>query len=108
MIICLVSMGIALFNINLITLNLFAFALRSAGPFAAYALGMVVPKATKNAGIVSILIGSVAVVIWQIWGGNTGILPIVFGCFWGVVSFFLVTKVESSMGKPPAPSAFDS
>lgn len=107
-IICLVSMGIALFNINLITLNLFAFALRSAGPFAAYALGMVVPKATKNAGIVSILIGSVAVVIWQIWGGNTGILPIVFGCFWGVVSFFLVTKVESSMGKPPAPSAFDS
>ncbi|MFT4106721.1 MAG: sodium:solute symporter family protein [Lacrimispora sp.] len=106
--ICLISMGIALFNINLITLNLFAFALRSAGPFAAYALGMVVPKATKNAGIVSIIIGSIAVVIWQIWGGNTGVLPIVFGCFWGVVSFFLVTKVESSMGKPPAPSAFGS
>lgn len=106
--ICLISMGIALFNINLITLNLFAFALRSAGPFAAYALGMVVPKATKNAGIVSIIIGSIAVVVWQIWGGSTGILPIVFGCFWGVVSFFLVTKVESSMGKPPAPSAFDS
>ncbi len=106
--ICLISMGIALFNINLITLNLFAFALRSAGPFAAYGLGMVIPKATRNAGIVSIIIGSVAVVIWQIWGGNTGILPIVFGCFWGVVSFFLVTKVESSMGKPPAPSAFEN
>jgi len=35
-------MGIALFNISLITLNLFAFALRSAGPFAAYGLGLAV------------------------------------------------------------------
>lgn len=104
--ICLVSMGIALFNINLITLNLFAFALRTAGPFAAYALGMVVPKATRHAGIVSIVIGSIAVVGWQIWGINTGILPIVFGCFWGVVSFLLVTKIESSRGVPPAPSAY--
>lgn len=107
-IICLISMGIALFNINLITLNLFAFALRSAGPFAAYALGLSVPKATKNAGIVSIAVGSAAVIAWQIWGGNTGILPIVFGCFWGVVAFFLVTKIELSMGREPAPSAYEN
>jgi SSS family solute:Na+ symporter len=105
--ICLVSMVIALFNINLITLNLFAFALRSAGPFAAYALGMVVPKATKNAGIISIIVGSVAVVIWQIWGTSTGILPIVFGCFWGIITFLLITKIESSRGVPPAPSAYE-
>lgn len=108
--ICLVSMGIALFKINLITLNLFAFALRTAGPFAAYALGMVVPNATKNSGIVSIVVGSVAVVGWQIFsmnGGNTfGILPIVFGCFWGVVTFYLVTYIETKMGKPAAPSAY--
>lgn len=79
-VICLVSMAIALFNISLVTLNLFAFALRTAGPFAAYALGMVVPKATKNAGIYSIIVGSISVVTWQLLNSPFGILPIVFGC----------------------------
>jgi SSS family solute:Na+ symporter len=60
-IICLISACIAMFKVNLVTLNLFAFALRSAGPFAAYALGMTVKEATKNSGIVSIVVGSVAV-----------------------------------------------
>lgn len=106
-VICLISMGIALFNISLVTLNLFAFALRSAGPFAAYALGMVVPEATRNAGIISIIIGSITVVAWQLAGSPFGILPIVFGCFWGVVAFFIVTKIERGMGKPAAPSAFE-
>ena len=98
----MVSMGIALFKINLITLNLFAFALRTAGPFAAYALGMVVPKATKNSGIVSIVVGSIAVVSWQLLGVPFKILPIVFGSFCGVVTFFLVTNIELKMGKPSA------
>lgn len=106
-IICLISIGIALFNVSLVTLNLFAFALRSAGPFAAYGLGLTVKKATRNAGIVSILIGSVAVLYWQIIGSPFGILPIVFGCFFGVVSFFLVTWIETAMGKPAAPSAYN-
>lgn len=105
-VLCLISMSIALFNISLVTLNLFAFALRSAGPFAAYALGMVVPNATKNAGIVSIVVGSVAVVGWQLAGSPFGILPIVFGCSFGVMSFLLVTKIENGKGIPPAPSAF--
>ena len=105
-IICIVSMGIALFNISLVTLNLFAFALRSAGPFAAYGLGLAVKNATKNAGLVSILVGSVAVVYWQLIGSPFGILAIVFGCFWGIVSFFLVTFIERKMGKPAAPSAY--
>jgi len=104
--ICLVSMGIALFNVSLVTLNLFAFALRSAGPFAAYGLGLSVKGATKNAGLVSIVVGSVAVLYWQIIGSPFGILAIVFGSFWGIVSFFLVTWIERMMGKPAAPSAY--
>jgi len=106
-IICVISTIIALFNISLVTLNLFAFALRSSGPFAAYALGLTVKDATKNAGIVSIVVGSIAVLIWQLLDSPYGILPIVFGCFLGVASFFLVTWVERSMGKPPAPSAYE-
>lgn len=104
--ICIVSMGIALFNISLVTLNLFAFALRSAGPFAAYGLGLCVKNATKNSGLASIIVGSIAVIYWQIIGAPYGILPIVFGCFFGVVSFYLVTFIETKMGKDAAPSPY--
>lgn len=104
--ICVASMAIALLNISLVTLNLFAFALRSAGPFAAYGLGMVMEDATKNAGLVSIVVGSAGAVIWQLIGQPFGILAIVFGCFCGVVSFVLVTKIERAMGVPAAPSAY--
>lgn len=104
--ICLISIGIALFKVSLVTLNLFAFALRSAGPFAAYALGLTVKRATKNSGIVSIVIGSIAVLYWQIIGAPYGILPIIFGSFFGIASFFIVTWIETMMGKPAAPSAY--
>lgn len=104
--ICLISTMISLFSIPIVTLNLFAFALRSAGPFAAYALGLVVPKATKNAGIYSIVVGSISVVAWQLMNQPFGILPIVFGCTLGVITFFLVTVIETKMGKPAAPSAY--
>lgn len=104
--ICLISMCIALFNISLVTLNLFAFALRSAGPFAAYGLGLAVKGATRNSGLISIIVGSAAVLYWQIIGSPFGILAIVFGSFWGVVSFFLVSWIETKMGKPAAPSAY--
>lgn len=106
-VICLISASIAMFNISLVTLNLFAFALRSAGPFAAYGLGLTVKDATKNAGIISIIVGSVAVLFWQISGSPYGILPIVFGSFFGMSSFFIVTWIERRMGKPPAPSAYE-
>lgn len=106
--ICVISMAIALFKIPLVKLNLFAFALRSAGPFAAYALGMVVPKATKNAGVFSIITGSISVLIVQFRGEPYpfGILPIIFGAAVGAITFFLVTYIESKKGVPPAPSAF--
>lgn len=106
-VICLISASIAMFNISLVTLNLFAFALRSAGPFAAYGLGLTVKDATENAGIVSIVVGSIAVLFWQLSGSPYGILPIVFGSFFGMASFFIVTWVERAMGKPAAPSAYD-
>lgn len=105
-VICLLSTLISLLSIPIVTLNLFAFALRSAGPFAAYALGLVVPKATKNAGVFSIIVGSVSVVFWQLINQPFGILPIVFGCTLGVITFFLVTAIETKMGKPAAPSAY--
>lgn len=103
----LAGMFIALFKINLVTLNLFAFALRSSGPFAAYGLGLAWKGATKNSGIVSIMVGSVAAVVWQLMGQPFGILAIVFGCAMGTLSFTLTTLIETKMGKEPAPSAYE-
>lgn len=96
--------AIAMFRIDIITLNLFAFALRSAGPFAAYAFGVAWPKATKNSGLVAIVIGSVVAVYWEIAGQPLGILPVVVGSASSALAFVLVTLIESSRGVPPAPS----
>ena len=46
---CTIAMLISLLQINIVTMNTFAFAIRCSGPFAAYGLGLVMPKATKNA-----------------------------------------------------------
>ena len=99
------AMIIAMLNISIVTLNLFAFALRSAGPFAAYGLGLAMPNATKNSGIVSVLVGSIAAVVWQVLGEPFGILAIVFGAVLGCISFVITTMIERAMGKPPAPPA---
>lgn len=106
---CMGAMGISFLGISLVTMNTFAFAIRCAGPFAAYGLGMVVPKATKNSGIISIVTGTIGVIVWQILSGGDfflGILPVVFGCAVGVATFFLVNLIEWKAGKPPAPPAY--
>jgi SSS family solute:Na+ symporter len=104
-----IAMVISLGKVDIVTMNTFAFAIRCSGPFAAYGLGMVVPKATKHSGIFSIIAGTIGVVVWQMLGkGNfyLGVLPVVFGCLCGVVVFFLINLVEWKLGVKPAPSAF--
>lgn len=64
------------------------------------------PKATKNAGVYSIIVGSITVIIWQILDAPFGILPVVFGSVCGVITFMLVTYVESKRGVKPAPSPY--
>ncbi len=106
---CIIAVAISFLGISLVTMNTFAFAIRCAGPFAAYGLGLVVPKATKNSGIVSIIAGTIGVIFWQILSGGDfylGILPVVFGCLVGVAAFFIVNLVEWNRGVAPAPSAY--
>ena len=106
---CAIAMFISLMQINIVTMNTFAFAIRCAGPFAAYGLGMVIPRATKHSGQISIITGTIGVVVWQILSGGDfylGILPVVFGCAVGTVTFFIVNAIEWKMGVDPAPSAF--
>lgn len=105
-VICLGSMLIAMMGVSLVTMNLFAFALRAAGPFAAYALGLACPGATRNTGIMSIIVGSIAAVVWQLLKEPFGILAVVFGCALGTLAFLITWAVEKGMGAPPAPSAY--
>ena len=104
-----VAMLISLFGVSIVTMNTFAFGIRCAGPFAAYGLGLAGPKATKNSGIISIIAGTVAFVVWQICGkGGTWLflMPVVAGCLVSALSFFVVNWIEWGKGVAPAPSAY--
>ena len=105
---CAVAMFISFFGINIVTMNTFAFAIRCAGPFAAYGLGLVIPRATKHSGQISIITGTIGVVVWPILSGGfyLGILPVVFGCAVGTITFFLVNLIEWKKGVEAAPSAY--
>ncbi len=104
----LIAMAIQLLGIasSIISLNTFAFGIRCAGPFAAYALGLVVPKATKHSGLISIVAGTLGFLGWHFWGPSQYLMPVVFGCLVSVVAFFIVNLIEWKMGVPPAPSAY--
>ena len=105
----LVAMCISLFGVSIVTMNTFAFGIRCAGPFAAYGLGLVVPRATKNSGLISILTGTAGFVLWQILskGGTLWfMMPVVFGCLVSVITFFVVNWIEWGRGVKPAPSAY--
>ncbi len=104
-----VAMLICMFGIDIVTMNTFAFGIRCSGPFAAYGLGMMIKKATKHAGICSLITGTIGFIVWQILSEGAflfGVLPVVFGCAVGVVTFFVVNAIELKMGVAPAPSAF--
>lgn len=106
---CVVAMSIALFGVDIVMMNTFAFAIRCAGPFAAYGLGLVVPRATKASGVISIIAGTIGVIVWQILSGGSfylGLLPVVFGCAVGVVAFFVTNWIGWAKGVAPAPSAY--
>jgi len=103
------AMCIALFKIDIITLNVFSFMLRAAGPIAAFLFGLLWKNAGKSAGIVSIIIGSVVGIGWQILANQMkvdnpyGFLPVVVGSAASFISFIITTYIERSMGLPPAP-----
>ncbi|MFC2821372.1 MAG: sodium:solute symporter [Spirochaetales bacterium] len=108
---CAVAMVISFANIPITSMNTFAFGIRCAGPFAAYGLGLVIPKATKNSGIISIITGTAGFIVWQIMATNgvavtKFLMPVVFGCLISVLTFFLVNAIEWKKGVAAAPSAY--
>ena len=81
-----------------------AFALRSAGPFAAFICGLFYKNVTKRAGFVSILAGTLVAAIW-IYGLGTpgGLNAMVPGGIVAFIVIFVMSAIERSMGVEPAP-----
>ncbi|MDO5725141.1 MAG: sodium:solute symporter family protein [Tissierellia bacterium] len=100
----LVGLFVALTSSNIISVMMGAFALRSAGPFAAFICGLFTKNVTKNAGFISILVGTLVAAFW-IYGLNTpwGLSAIVPGGIVAFIAIFLVSKVEIAKGVAPAP-----
>jgi SSS family solute:Na+ symporter len=97
------AMCIALFQINIITLNIFSFMLRAAGPFGAFILGISLRNVSKNAGLISILAGSAVGIYWQIMKEPYGILAIIAGSVTSIIAFLITSFIETKLTNRMAP-----
>ncbi|MBR8748512.1 Sodium/glucose cotransporter [Fusobacterium sp. DD29] len=99
-----IGLFIALEASNVISVMMGAFALRSAGPFAAFICGLFYKNVTKRAGFVSILVGTIVAAIW-IYGFNTpwGLNAMVPGGIVAFIVIFAMSAIERKMGVEPAP-----
>ena len=104
----IIGIGIALASKAIIPMLVFAFTMRSAGPFAAFILGLLWDKATKNAGLASVIVGSVVGAYWQYLKEPYGIMAIIVGSLASVLAFLVTTWVETAMGRPAAPPIMPS
>lgn len=99
-----VGLAVALSGSNIISIMMSAFALRSAGPFAAFICGLFYKKVTKNAGFLSIVFGTAVAAIW-IYALKTpfGLNAAIPASLVAFVVIFLVSAVEGKKGVAPAP-----
>jgi SSS family solute:Na+ symporter len=97
------AMCIALFQINIITLNLFSFMLRAAGPFGAFILGLTLKRVSKHAGLAGILAGGIMGIIWQLAKEPFHILAIIAGSVVGVVVLLVFSYFELKFTNNAAP-----
>ena len=99
-----VGLAVALSGSNIISIMMSAFALRSAGPFAAFVCGLFYKKVTKNAGFLSIVFGTAVAAIW-IYALKTpfGLNAAIPASLVAFIVIFLVSAVEGKKGVAPAP-----
>ena len=99
-----VGLIVALTASNIISVMMGAFALRSAGPFAAFICGLFYKNVTQRAGFISIVSGTIVAAIW-IYGVHTpwGLSAMVPGGIVALIVIFVVSAIERSMGVAPAP-----
>ena len=105
-----VGLVVALVASNVISVMMGAFALRSAGPFAAFICGLFYKNVTKRAGFISIVLGTVVAAVW-IYALDTpwGLSAMVPGGIVAFIAIFLFSAIDRKMGVEPAPElVFDN
>ena len=106
----LVGLSVALTASNIISVMMGAFALRSAGPFAAFICGLFYKNVTKRAAFISIVLGTVVAAVW-IYALDTpwGLSAMVPGGIVAFIAIFLFSAIDRKMGVEPAPElVFDN
>lgn len=100
----LVGLAVALKASNIISVMMGAFALRSAGPFAAFICGIFYKNVTQRAGFISIVIGTIVAAVW-IYALHTpwGLSAMVPGGIVAFISIFLLSAIDRKLGVAPAP-----
>lgn len=100
----LVGLGVALSASNIISVMMGAFALRSAGPFAAFICGLFYKNVTQRAGFVSIVIGTIVAAVWiYVLKSPFDLSAMVPGGIVAFITIFAVSAIDRSMGIKPAP-----
>lgn len=99
-----VGLVIALTASNIISVMMGAFALRSAGPFAAFIFGLFSKNVTQRAGFISIAVGTIIAAIW-IYGLGTpmGLNAAVPGGIAALILIYIISRIEISNGVKPVP-----
>lgn len=99
-----VGLIIALAASNIISVMMGAFALRSAGPFAAFICGLFYKKVTRRAGFISIVVGTIVAAVW-IYVLNTpwGLSAMVPGGIVAFIAIFLFSAIDRKLGIAPLP-----
>ncbi|MGO1948859.1 MAG: sodium:solute symporter family protein [Mycobacteriaceae bacterium] len=82
----------------IIPLLIFAFTMRSAGPFSAYIFALMSRRTSRRAGLVSIILGTIGGVGWQLTDSLWGIDPIIIGGGLGLLSFLLINWIDGRRG----------
>lgn len=99
-----VGLGIALTASNIISVMMGAFALRSAGPFAAFVCGLFYDKVTERAGFFSIIAGTAVAAYWiYVLKTPWGLSAMVPGGIVAFIVIFAVSAIDRAFGKNPAP-----
>ena len=99
----IIAICISLFSKQIIPMLVFAFTMRSAGPFAAFIFGLTWKNVTKHAGILSIILGSIAGFWWQYLNEPFGIMAVIVGSVVSVITFIIVFEIEKALGHPLIP-----
>ncbi len=106
----LVGLGVALTASNIISVMMGAFALRSAGPFAAFICGLFYKNVTKRAGFISIVAGTIVAAVWiYILKTPWGLSAMVPGGIVAFITIFVGSIIDRKLGAEPAPEiVFDN